>query len=66
MFASRLNYQIKPYVSRHPDPQPWAIDAFCIAWINSLLYTFPPFSVISQVVQKLEMAHVQKILVVTN
>lgn len=34
MFASRLNYQIVPYVSWHPDPQAWAIDAFTLDWSN--------------------------------
>jgi hypothetical protein len=28
MFASRLDYQMMPFVSWHPDPQAWAIDAF--------------------------------------
>lgn len=66
MFASRLNYQIKPYVSWHPDPQAWAIDAFTIDWSNLFFYAFPPFSVIPQVLQKLEMAQAQAILIVPN
>lgn len=66
MFASRLNYQIVPYVSWHPDPQAWAIDAFTLDWSNLFFYAFPPFSVIPQVLQKLESAQAQAVLIVPN
>ena len=66
MFASRLNYQFKPSVSWHPDPQAWPINAFCIDWSKLFLNAFPPFSVISQVLQKVEMAQARTILIVLN
>ena len=66
MFASRLNYQIKPYISWHPDPQAWAIDAFTVDWSNHFIYTFPPFSVIPQLLQKVEFALTQIILIAPN
>ena len=40
MFASRLNYQMMPYVSWHPDPQAWAIDAFTLDWSNFFFILF--------------------------
>ena len=47
MFASRLNYQVLPYVAWRPDPRAIAIDAFTINWSGySLIYAFPPFSMI--------------------
>ena len=32
LFASRLNYQLKPFVAWSPDPEAFAIDAFTITW----------------------------------
>ncbi|CAB4000067.1 Hypothetical predicted protein [Paramuricea clavata] len=70
MFASRLNYQMTPFVSWHPDPQAWAIDAFTLDWNNILFYAFPPFSIIPhftfQVLQTLDTAQTQAILIVPN
>ena len=48
MFASRLNYQLPKYVSYLPDPHAIAVDAFSVTW-NSIVYLFPPFSVIGRV-----------------
>ena len=31
LFASRINYQIKPFVSYHPDPEAFAINALLIS-----------------------------------
>ena len=53
MFASRLNY-----------PQALAIDAFTMDWTNQFLYAFPPFSILPQFLQKLEMDRAQAILIV--
>ena len=44
MFASRLNYQLTPYVSLLPDPQAIAIDAFTLDWTNRFVYAFPPLA----------------------
>ena len=43
LFASRLNFQIQPYVSFHPDPGAIAINAFHLSWKPYLSYIFPPF-----------------------
>ena len=66
MFASRLNHQLTPYVSWLPDPQAMAIDAFTLDWANYFLYAFPPFSILPQVLQKLEIDQAQAILIAPN
>jgi len=52
LFASRLNYQIKKYISYHPDPHAYAIDAFSHKW-EGYVYIFPPFNLIPRVIRKL-------------
>lgn len=66
MFASRSNYQLMPYVSWLPDPQALAIDAFTMDWTNQFLYASPPFSILPQFLQKLEMDQAQAILIAPN
>lgn len=55
LFASRLNKQIVPYVSWRPDPGALFIDAFSSNWANNIFYAFPPFSLLSRCLQKIEM-----------
>ena len=43
-----------------------AIDAFTLDWTNHFLYAFPPFSILPQFLQKLEMDHAQAILIAPN
>ena len=54
LFASRINKLMDRFISWKPDPYAYAIDAFSVSWngfINA--YAFPPFSVISRVLQKI-------------
>jgi hypothetical protein len=53
LFASRLNYQLKPYVSYKPDPEAHTVDAFSFHWGNMNFYAFPPFSLLPRVLQKI-------------
>ena len=64
MFAFRINFQMKPYMSWGPDPHAVAVNAFTLDWGKYFLYAFPPFSVISQVLQKVEQDQAETILVV--
>ena len=52
-FATRLNTHLPRYVSYYPDPYAFAIDAFSLNWQNYKCYLFPPFSLISRVLQKI-------------
>ena len=53
LFASRLNKQLPVFCSFRPDPEASFKTAFTISWANKKLYCFPPFSCISQVLQKI-------------
>ena len=54
LFASRINCQITPYVSYCADPGAFAINAFHMSWQHHLFYAFPPFSLITRVLQKIQ------------
>ena len=60
LFASRLNYQLKPYVAWAPDPE------FTLDWSNFMFYAFPPFSILGQVLRKIEYDRAKGILVLPN
>lgn len=51
-FASKLNYQIDRYVSFHPDPDTVIIDSFTLDWHDFECLAFPPFSLLTRVIQK--------------
>ena len=52
MFASRLNHKTPNYIAWRPDPGAVAIDAFTVDLSKyKLIYCFPPFSLISKVLQ---------------
>ena len=52
LFASRLNLQMKPFISWGPDPEALAINAFTQNWSEWLIYAFPPFSLLQKVLSK--------------
>ena len=54
LFASRLNTQFPRYVSFRPDPGAVAIDALTLNLSHFQFYAFPPFSVISTFLQKVQ------------
>lgn len=54
LFASRHNYQFKPFVSWHADPNAFATYAMCLSWKDKYVHIFPPFSILSSVLQKLQ------------
>ena len=53
LFASRLNFQLEPYVSWHPEPGASHVDAFTLNWSRSKFYAFPPFCLIDKVLTKI-------------
>lgn len=65
MFASRLNRKVNKFVSWRPDPEAYSVDAFSTDWNSLLMYAFPPFRVIPNVVQKLRQhSHTQILAVI--
>jgi hypothetical protein len=63
LFASRLNHQLQTYTSFLPDPNAIAVDVFSLNWNLNINYAFPPFSLIAQVLKKLEQDQGQLVLI---
>ena len=58
LFASRLNRKMNKFCSWYPDPEATHVDAFSVDLSNySYIYCFPPFSLISRVLNMLELHH---------
>lgn len=64
LFASRLNYQLRPFAAYQPDPDAVAINAFLFSWKPYVFYAFPPFSIIPKVCQKIQAEEATGLLVV--
>ena len=52
LFASRINYKVKPYAAYRPDPEETLIDAFSFPWTTLKFYAFPPFCIILKTLKK--------------
>ena len=64
LFATRLNYQVPIYVSWRPDPLAFRVDAFSFIWnFDTLFYAFPPFSLVSRLLRKVEQEQAEVLLV---
>ena len=64
LFASRLNFQMKPFISWGPDPEALAINAFTQNWSKWLIYAFLPFSLLQKVLSKWQKDGAEGILIV--
>ncbi|XP_071646502.1 uncharacterized protein [Temnothorax longispinosus] len=64
LFATRINAKCKDYVSWTRDPGSIAIDAFTINWNKSFFYAFPPFILVTRVLQKIRSEGAEGIVVV--
>ena len=53
LFATRLNNQLRKFISWNPDPFAWATDAFQTSWVDMVGYAFPPFALIGRCLQKI-------------
>ena len=49
-----------------PDPLAKCIDAFTFYWANEVFYAFPSFSILPQVLKKIEYDGAKGILIVPN
>ena len=54
LFASRMNYKVKPFYSYRPDPQAEGHDAFSKSWRGRIFYAFPPIIMIAKVLRKVQ------------
>ena len=63
LFATRINTQVKRYVSWRPDPTAVHVDSFTLSWKGELNYAFPPFSVVSNVLRKMDVEGAELLLI---
>ena len=66
LFASRLNYKVKPFYSMRPDQEAAGCDAFTIDWQEHRFYAFPPFPLIQRVLRKIGEEGATGVIVVPN
>lgn len=64
LFASRCNAKCSNYVTWTHDPDALARDAFTISWKKQFFYAFPPFSMITKVMQKIISEKAEGIVIV--
>ena len=62
LFASRLNKKLEKYVSRTPEPDAFAVDAFSLTWNYGLHYLFPHFGLLTRVLKKVEEDQTEAVL----
>ena len=65
LFASSLSHQIATYVAWKPDPHSHKIDAFQQSPTPKFLYAYPPFCMISTVLNKALKDYVSKLILIT-
>lgn len=63
LFATRLNFKIKPFMSWKPDPEAEGFNAFSIFWGDRVFYAFPPFAIILKVLRKVHRDEATGILI---
>lgn len=64
LFASAQNYKCERYASWKLDPYSEIIDAFTFSWQNIDFYAFPPFSLVTKVLEKIVSDKAKGIVVV--
>jgi hypothetical protein len=62
-FASSSNSKCDQFVSLYYEPQSMAIDALLLPWTDEVNYLFPPFILITRVIQKLKAENLQAVLI---
>ena len=64
LFANRFNHQLDRYFSPCPDEQAVATDALVASWPFEVTYAFPPTTLMSEVVQKLQQERPERLVLV--
>lgn len=63
LFATRINKKLPTFMSLHPDPEAYAINAFAHRW-DSYAYIFPPFILIPRILRKIREDKTPKVLMI--
>jgi hypothetical protein len=53
LFATHRNRKLGMFVSPFPHPDAWKINAFSFSWRGNLMYAFPPWVILGEVLQKI-------------
>ena len=64
MFATLSNSHLPRFMSPVPEPRALAVDALSQDWQGRSMYMFPPFPLLSKVVQKLRSTQVAEVILV--
>ena len=66
LFATLANRRLIKFVSLYPDPRAEWTDAMSVPWDNGrdLLYAFPPFKMVPQVLQKITQSPGIKVILI--
>ena len=64
LFANRLNKHLSSYCSPCPDSQAVLIDALTATWPRTVLYAFPPATIMSQTIAKMKQESGARVLLV--
>ena len=65
LFASRVSQQLSTHVAWRRDPYSVATNEFSITWNKEFSYAFPPFRLITQVLNKIEKEKTKKLILIT-
>ena len=65
LFATRINAQLDQFISWLPEPSAAATDAFALDWRNLDGCAFPPFSLLSRVINQVRRQRVPTLVLVT-
>ena len=68
LFATFANRRLVKFVSPYPDPRAEWTDAMSMPWDNGrgLLYAFPPFKMVPQVLQKIAQSPAVKVILIAQ
>ena len=62
MFATVSNSCLPQFISQIPEPRALAVDALSQDWQGRLMYMFPPFPLLSKVIQKLRLTQEAEVI----
>lgn len=66
LFATWKTTRLPRYVSPIPDPEAWRINALTFHWEQSLMYAFPPWSILGELLKKVLDVQAELILIAPN
>jgi len=63
LFATAANAKLPTFVSPYPDPRAWDTDALSLSWRGMWAYAFPPFSLLNEILSKVQQEPCDLVLV---